>query len=193
MIGFLRGNVLSVESSFLVLEVNGVGYEVFVTGSLLANISQKKDPLSLWIYTGFRQDALELYGFSSLREKKLFLSLLKVNGIGPKMALSILGSCSLDQFIQIIQKEDIKALMALPKVGKKTAGQIFLTLKGEVIKELFSGDEKVQGYGQVVSALQALGFNTVEIQWAFKQMQWEGHLEKDLKKALYFLNQRQSS
>ena len=119
MIGFLRGNVLSVESSFLVLEVNGVGYEVFVIGSLLANISQKKDPLSLWIYTGFRQDALELYGFSSLREKKLFLSLLKVNGIGPKMALSILGSCSLDQFIQIIQKEDIKALMALPKVGKK--------------------------------------------------------------------------
>ena len=68
-----------------------------------------------------------------------------------------------------------------------------MTLKGEVIKELFSGDEKVQGYGQVVSALQALGFNTVEIQWAFKQMQWEGHLEKDLKKALYFLNQRQSS
>ena len=193
MIGFLRGNVLSVESSFLILEVNEVGYEVFVTGSLLASLAHKKDPLSLWIYTAFRQDALELYGFSSLKEKKLFLSLLKVNGIGPKMALSILGSCSLDQFIQIIQTEDIKALMALPKVGKKTAGQIFLTLKGEVIKELSSGDEKVQGYGQVVSALQALGFNTVEIQWAFKQMQWEGHLEKDIKTALYFLNQRKSS
>ena len=193
MIGFLRGNVLSVESSFLILEVNGVGYEVFVSGSLLASLAHKKDPLSLWIYTAFRQNALELYGFSSLREKKLFLSLLKVNGIGPKLALSILSSCSLDQFIQIIQKEDIKALMALPKVGKKTAGQIFLTLKGEVIKELSLGDKKVQGYGQVVSALQALGFNTVEIQWAFKQMQWEGHLEKDIKNALYFLNKRQSS
>ena len=190
MIGFLRGNIILVESSFVVLEVNGVGYEVFVSGSLLSGLSEKKEPLSLWIYTAFRQDALELYGFSSLREKTLFLSLLKVNGIGPKMALSILSSCSLDQFIRIIQKEDIKALMALPKIGRKIAGQIFLTLKGEVIKELTLEEDKAQGYDQVVSALQTLGFNIMEIQWAFKQMQWEGHLEKDLKKALYFLNQR---
>lgn len=193
MIGFLRGNVLSIQPSFLVLEVNGVGYEVHASPSLLGSLSEKKDPLSLWIHTAFRQDSLELYGFSSLKEKQLFLSLLKVNGIGPKMALSILGSCSLNQFIQMIQKEDVKALMALPKVGKKTAGQILLTLKGEVVKESSFEDGKTKASDQVAYALQNLGFGSMEIQWAFSQMKWKGHLESDIKQALYLLNQKQNS
>ena len=89
-----------------------------------------------------------------------------MNGIGPKMALSILGACSLNRFIEIIQKEDMKALMALPKVGKKTAGQIFLTLKGEVVKEFVSENKQIVSKEQVESALQKLGFGSVEIQYA---------------------------
>lgn len=190
MIGFLKGNILSTESDSLILDVNGVGYEIFVSSSLLQEVSVKKDSLSLWIYTAAREHALDLYGFSSLKEKRLFLSLLKVNGIGPKMALSILGACALERFIEIIQKEDMKALIALPKVGKKTAGQIFLTLKGEVIKEFVSEDRQVLSKERVESALQKLGFGSAEIQYAFKRMEWENHLEKDLKKALYVLDRR---
>lgn len=190
MIGFLKGNVLTTEADTLILDVHGVGYEIFVSNSLLKEISLKKNSLSLWIYTAARQDALDLYGFSSLKEKRLFLSLLKVNGIGPKMALSILGTCPLDRFIDIIQKEDMKALMALPKVGKKTAGQIFLSLKGEVVKEFVSENKQILSKEQVESALQKLGFGSAEIQYAFNRIEWEDHLEKDLKKALYLLNQR---
>lgn len=190
MIGFLKGTALSIETDSLILDVGGVGYEIFISHSLLKGMSLKGDSLSLWIYTAFRQDSLELYGFSSLKEKKLFLSLLKVNGIGPKMALSILSACSLDRFIEIIQKEDIKALMTLPKVGKKIAGQIFLSLKGEVIKEFVSDNRQALSKEKVESALQKLGFGNLEIQWVFKQMEWKDHLEKDLKKALYLLNQR---
>ena len=190
MIGFLKGNVISTETDSLVLDVNGVGYNIFVSHSLLKDLSVKGDSLSLWIYTAFRQDALDLYGFSSVKEKKLFLSLLKVTGIGPKMALSILGACPLDRFIEIIQKEDIKALMALPKVGKKTAGQIFLSLKGELVKEFVSENKQILSKEQVESALQKLGFGNLEIQWAFDRMEWKDHLEKDLKKALYLLDQR---
>lgn len=190
MIGFLRGTVLATQVKGLVLEVGGVGYEVQVSASLLRE--SKKDVMSLWIHTAFRDNALELYGFSTLQEKKFFLSLLKVSGIGPKMALSILSSVSLDQFVQIIQNEDIKSLMALPKVGKKTAGQIFLSLKGEIISELAGEHKKPKGQDQVFSALKSLGFVSTEIQWAFSQMKWENHLERDLKKALFYLNQKQS-
>ena len=187
MIGFLRGSVVSSDASdgSLILEADGVGYEIFAPRSLQA---RPADALSLWIHTAFRDQAIELYGFSSLNEKRLFLSLLKVNGIGPKMALSILSSCPAARFVQMVQTEDMKALTGLPKVGKKTAGQIILNFKGK----LTLPEEKGEDHASAAAALEKMGFSSSEIQWALSRIKWEGRLSSDLKSALKLLGGKQA-
>ena len=191
MIGFLTGKVVSLKKSSLILETGGVGYEVFVSKTALEAVSQQGGRTSLWIHTGFRQEVLELYGFLSEEEKELFLSLLKVKGVGHRMALSILGSCSLEQFVRLIQEENIKALTALPRVGRKIAQQIVLTLQ-ERVSDIFIGkkDEHPPHSEKVIKALEKLGFNSAEIQGALDSMEWRNDLEKDLKQALSRLNRR---
>ena len=186
MIGFLKGLLISQTLKSLLLEAGGVGYEVQVS-SLTSQRFKKGSFVSLWIYTSLRQDSLELYGFSSLKEKELFLSLLKVKGIGPKMALLILGSCSLEQFIRMISEENIKALSALPKIGKKTAQQIVLSLK-EKISDTLVGSSSTSPYGEkLFFALENLGFHASEIREVLGKIKWEEDLKKDLKQALFFL------
>ena len=186
MIGFLKGLLISQTLKGLLLEAGGVGYEVQVS-SLTSQQFKKGSFVSLWIYTSLRQDSLELYGFSSLKEKELFLSLLKVKGIGPKMALLILGSCSLKQFIRMISEENIKALSALPKIGKKTAQQIVLSLK-EKISDTLVGSSSTSPYGEkLFFTLENLGFHASEIREVLGKIKWEEDLKKDLKQALFFL------
>jgi len=183
MIGWISGRIISQKDSFVVLETGGVGYEIQVPFVVGKEWVQKKQG-SLWIYTHFRQDVMELYGFLTKEEKSFFISLLKVNGIGPKMALSILNSASLDQFIQWIQKENVKAFMALPRVGKKMAQQIIITLK-EKISETFVGTKvQKENSEKVYSALESLGFNSEEIRKVIHQMEWKDNLEEDIKQAL---------
>jgi len=116
MIGFLNGKIILKQGAHLVVDVSGVGYEVQVSNTFSGTV-KLGSLVSLWVYTCVRQDQLELFGFSNQSEKQLFLSLLKVNGVGPKMALTILGSCSLEKFVQMIKEENIKALTLLPRVG----------------------------------------------------------------------------
>ena len=189
MIGFLTGQVVSLKASSLILETGGVGYEVMASKTTLEFLSQKGSRVSLWIYTSFRQETLELYGFLSEEEKTLFLALLKVKGVGARMALSILGACSLEQFIRLIKEEDIKALTALPRVGRKMAQQIVLTLQ-EQVSDTFIGskDKKPFSSEKVTQALSGLGFSPAEIQEALGQIQWQNNLKKDLQQALTYLN-----
>ncbi len=186
MIGFIKGSLISQELNSLLVETGGVGYEVQVASTTSRQFTKGKF-VSLWIYTCLRQDCLELFGFSTPEEKELFLSLLKVKGVGPKMALLILGSCSLDQFVHMIKEENIKALSALPKVGKKTAQQIVLSLK-EKVSDTLVGSSSKSPYGeQLFSALENLGFNPSEIKEALGKIKWEEDLKSDLKQALAVL------
>lgn len=186
MIGFIKGVLISQELNSLLVETGGVGYEVQVSSTTSQQL-KKGGLISLWIYTCLRQDCLELFGFSSLKEKELFLSLLKVKGIGPKMALLVLSSCSLDQFVRMISEENIKALSALPKIGKKTAQQIVLSLK-EKISDTLVGSSPKSPYGEkLFFALENLGFHSSEIREALGKIKWEEDLKKDLKQALSFL------
>lgn len=187
MIGYITGRVLFQKDFTLILETGGVGYEIQASRSGREVLSKNKEG-SLWIYTHFRQDIMELYGFSSHDEKQLFLSLIKVNGIGPKMALKILNACSLDQFISWIQEENIKAFMALPRVGRKMAQQIILTLKENLSEEFIIGKEFSKS-SKVISALEALGFGSEEIRGALHKMDWKDDLQEDIKQALIHLNQ----
>ena len=191
MIGFLTGQALSLRANSVILETGGVGYEVSVSKTTLESIAQKEGRISLWIHTGFRQEALELYGFLSEEEKNLFLSLLKVKGVGFRMALSILGACRLEQFVLWIKEENIKALTALPRVGRKMAQQIVLTLQ-EQVSETFigAGDKKPPQWKKVESALSGLGFSGMEIQEALQNIEWRDDLKKNLQEALTRLNKR---
>ena len=191
MIGFLTGQVLSLNSASLILETGGVGYEVLVSKTTLESVAQKGGRVSLWIHTGFRQETLELYGFLSEEEKNFFLSLLKVKGVGFRMALSLLGYCSLEQFVRWIKEENVKALTALPRVGRKMAQQIVLTLQ-EQASETFigAGDKKPPQWEKVRRALSGLGFSGMEIQEALQNIQWRDDLKKDLQEALAWLNKR---
>ena len=187
MIGYITGRVISQRDSAIILETGGVGYEIQTSRSGREIVLKNKKG-SLWIYTHFRQDVMELYGFSTYDEKKLFLSLIKVNGIGPKMALNILNACSLEQFIRWIKEENIKAFMALPRVGRKMAQQIILTLKENLSTDLVVGKE-TSGSAKVISALEALGFGFEEIRGALHKMDWQDDLQEDIKQALTHLNQ----
>lgn len=169
MIGYLRGRVRDITDETMVLDVQGVGYEVFCTDRLLDHARERMGDLAeLWISTHVREDAFHLFGFESRDEKNFFLTLLKVNGVGPKLALSALSGATATEIARLIENEDVKALTKLPKVGKKTAEQMILTLKGKLVsQEPARGGEgpTITGLAarEVSSALVNLGFRPVDV------------------------------
>ena len=124
MIAYLHGRLLIKRDNCLVLNVQGVGYEVFVSQSTLDAPVDLANEMSLLIYTHVREDALALYGFATPLERQLFVDLIKVSSVGPKLALAVLSGIRPDDLVVIIKKKDIAKLMAVPGVGKKTAERI---------------------------------------------------------------------
>lgn len=191
MIGYLRGRIRERQTETVLLEVegSGIGYEVACSTSTLAEL-QEDLVTELWIHTHVREDALTLFGFLSSEEKNFFLSLLKVNGVGPKMALTILSGASPDQIRHMIEAEDVKALSALPKVGKKTAEQLILTLKGKLVKlerdprkaKPESKEPSLQR--ELSSALVNLGFRPQDVEKVVSQIPEELDLEEGLRRGL---------
>lgn len=144
MIGFLRGFVVGrggQQEEVITLDVSGVGYELTCSANTLDDIvsfensggpEQEPSEVQLWVQTQMREDSLTLFGFSTVLEKRMFNSLLKVNGVGPKMAIKILSGARMDQLASMIDAGDVKSLSNLPKVGKKTAEQLILALRGKL-------------------------------------------------------------
>jgi Holliday junction DNA helicase RuvA len=187
VIGYLKGKILDkqIESNhaLLLVEVNGVGYEVLVSLSF----AQKKlvqDPVELFIHTHFREDALELFGFSSSWEKTVFRSLMTVSGIGAKTALNILSNVSPNDLLVAIIKQDTKFLTSLNGIGKKTAERIVLELKDKAHKlmqensfEIKTIEEKavastydLQILNEALLALVSLGFKESEVKNVLKEL-----------------------
>ena len=187
MIGFLRGKVICRQGSCVVLETGGVGYELQVSKTA-AEALALNSLASFWVCAFVRQDSLELFGFERPEEKRFFLCLLKVNRIGPKMALNLLGSCSLEQLARMIREGDTKALGVLPGVGKKMAQQIALTLKDQISENFAETQGEDRHSGKVAKALESLGFAAGEIREALARVSWTQDLEKDIKQALSSLN-----
>ena len=163
MIGFLEGVVFDVSNESFILNVNGVGYDISASTQTLTDVhvllGQK---LKVWIYSHVREDAFQLFGFLQKPEKDFFIQLLKVNGVGPKSALSVLSGAPLANIQQWIEDSDAKALSSLPKVGKKTAEQIILTLKGKLvlIESKAKAPKVSETHRQISSALVNLGFKS---------------------------------
>ena len=129
MIGSLRGQIIHKQPPCLILEVQGVGYEVQSPMTTFYNLTDDSQEIILYIHMTVREDAQILYGFTQLTERTLFRTLLKVSGVGGKMALAILSGMTTVEFQQAIQTSNITALTALPGVGKKTAERLVVEMK----------------------------------------------------------------
>ena len=192
MIGYLKGNVLEVGLETAILEVNGIGYEVLCPGPILQELSTQRDRIQeLWIYTHVREDALNLFGFSSRDEKEFFLTLLKINGVGPKLALSILSGASIEKIMAMIEAEDVKGLTLLPKVGKKTAEQMVLSLKGKLVLGATSGSKKTSPASQnlmlITSALVNLGYKINDVEKVITEFPRDMEIQEGVRRGLQVL------
>lgn len=170
MIGRLTGRLLEKNPPALLIDVNGVGYEVDAPMSTFYSLPPLNESISLFIHMLVREDAQLLYGFASRTERVLFRALLKVNGVGAKVALSILSGMSTDEFLACISTKDVNALIRVPGIGKKTAERLLVELQDKVdvldIGGLPSGtrpktnDESART--QAEEALAALGYKPAE-------------------------------
>ncbi|MCV6604566.1 MAG: Holliday junction branch migration protein RuvA [Porticoccaceae bacterium] len=129
MIGRLSGVLLEKQAPDLLLDVQGVGYEVQVSLTTFFALPNVGEPVTLHTHFVVRDDAQLLYGFSGQRERELFRTLIKVNGVGPKMALAILSGMNPDEFVRCVQGNDSAALVRLPGVGKKTAERLIIEMR----------------------------------------------------------------
>lgn len=181
MIAYLRGKVLETTAETAILDVNGVGYELYCTGGAFRKITVGA-VAELYTYLQVKEDGVTLFGFASTKEKELFLKLISVSGVGPKMGISILASLSADDFAVAVATADVKRLSAVKGLGKKTAEKIVLELHGKIsAAEVLgaSGDSLTPAADtatklsaqdeEAVSALMGLGFTRAESTQAVKK------------------------
>lgn len=172
MIGYLRGKVTYLFSDHCFIDVEGVGYRVYMAASTRQKLVTGSS-VTLFTYMDVRQDAIILFGFYSQEEYNLFLHLTSVTGIGPKVALGVLSAMSPADFCAAVRQKDAVFLTRIPGIGKKTAERIILELKdklGAAAPDAGGFDESQQDYntndgvaGQAIAALVALGYSAAEI------------------------------
>lgn len=185
MIGSLRGRLISKKPDNIIIETGGVGYQVMVPINLLSMLPEEGSEVFLHIYTHVREDSLQLYGFPSEEEKKVFTTLLGVTGIGPKMALNILSGFAVKDFMRAIDSEDVALLCRVPGLGKKTAHRLILELR----EKLVTKEVKDRVFDDTLSALINLGYKKSEALEALERAYKSGHtrVEDLLKESLKYL------
>ena len=163
MIAFLRGHILEKQPNRIVVDVNGVGYDVFVPLSTFYGLGEPGSDIALRVHTHVREDALALYGFATRLEQDLFERLIGISGIGPKLALAVLSGIEPPDLLRAIERSDLARLTAIPGVGKKTSERIVLELKDRLPHvDLTSADREAEPPAlrdDVLSALINLGYH----------------------------------
>jgi holliday junction DNA helicase RuvA len=134
VIGFLKGRLAVKQPPMLLVDVNGVGYELEAPMSTFYGLPATGEPVALFTHLVVREDAHILYGFAAESERRLFRALLKVSGVGPKIALGILSGASVEDFLRIIEAEDIGMLTRIPGIGRKTAERVIIEMRDSVQK-----------------------------------------------------------
>lgn len=191
MIAFLNGVVRLIRKETVVLDVNGVGYEVYMANSDIQTIGEE---LFLYTYQHVREDAILLYGFVKENDYEVFMRLINVKGIGPKTALNMLGAMPGDDMIEAIENDDVKRLKTLPGIGARTASQIVLDLKGKFISVETTKEVKVDNpvWKETEEALMALGYRANQLSAVRKEFSHRKDLSVNdmLRQALAFLAKR---
>lgn len=170
MFDYVSGKIAEVSENRIIVDCGGVGFALTATASACAEYS-RKEQAAIPVYLAVREDALELYGFSTKRERELFLNLISVSGVGAKLAITLLSGMSADRLATAIASADVKALSAVKGVGKKTAERIALELRDKIaasadisiVSALTTVDEKA------VLALVSLGYEKKEAETAVKK------------------------
>ena len=181
MYAYINGVVTEIESNYIVVETGGIGYLIYTASPYSFNVSES---YKIYLYQNVREDEISLYGFKSLDEKKLFLKLIDVKGLGPKMALPILATGSIDGVIDAIERENVLYLKKFPKIGDKVARQIILDLKGKLVTSNVAS-EPVND--ELKEALQALGYRSTDIQRVVSKVSNSLSIEEQIKEALKLL------
>src|ERR671932_303232 len=132
MIAHLSGKLLAKQATSLIIDVGGVGYEVTIPLSTFYDLEDPGAHLNLRIYTHVREDALQLYGFKTARERELFQQLISVSGIGPKLGITMLSGMSADEIIASIRTSNLARLTSIPGIGKKTAERLVIELRDKI-------------------------------------------------------------
>ena len=169
MIGRLTGRLASKAPDQILLDVSGVGYLIHIPLSTFYELPEQESPASLWIHTHVREEALALYGFLTERERSLFLLLLGVTGIGPRVALTVLSGIPPSELVDALRRQDVRRLVAVPGVGKKTAERMVLELAEKAANlpgEAPLKTPEAVASDDVLSALVNLGYRKAEAERA---------------------------
>lgn len=195
MIGRLRGTLAEKQPPHLVLDVNGLGYELEVPMTTLYRLPSVGEPLTLHTHLVVREDAQLLYGFFGKRERDFFRELIRLNGVGPKLALALMSSLEVDELVRCVQSQDTSALTKVPGVGKKTAERLLVELKDrfkawETVPAMFALVPNQPGgpdaapvataENDAVSALISLGYKPQEASKAISAIKEKGLSSEDM-------------
>ena len=183
MYGYIKGIVKDIESNYIIIDNNDIGYQVYVPNPYSYKLDEK---YTVYTYSYIREDEYSLYGFNDKEELKLFLKLISVKGLGPKMALPMLATGSINGIIDAIDRENILYLKKFPKIGDKVARQIILDLKGKLASNDKNND-KDNVSDELMEALLALGYKRADITKIAKSVDTSLTIENQIKEALKLL------
>lgn len=193
---YINGKLAIKKELFVVIDVMGVGYKIYMAPNFISQLPSVGDTVKVYVYTNIKEDAMDLYGFSSESELSMFEMLLSVSGVGPKAALAILSAVGLSNFALAVVTDDDKTITQAPGIGPKTAKRIILELKDKMktedamnsMKELpktASAFNQVNKKSEVVSALVVLGYGGMQARQAVNAIYEDDRsLEDNIKKAL---------
>jgi len=181
MYGYIKGIVTEIESSYIILENNNIGYLIHVANPYSFSIGNE---YKIYLYTQIKEDEHLFYGFKEKEEKELFLKLISVKGLGCKMAMPMLATGSIGGIIDAIDRENILYLKKFPKIGDKVARQIILDLKGNLTS---STDDIVNTNSELIEVLTSLGYKNQDIKKIIPNVDVNLSLEEQVKEALKLL------
>jgi len=180
MIDFINGIVEEIGSDHITISTNGIGFKVFTPNPY---VFKENDESKVYLYNHIREDEYSLYGFKTKEERELFLKLLNVKGLGPKVAMPILATGSIEGIMDAIDRENILYLTKFPKVGEKLARQIILDLKGKLVAKQ---DTKVVNE-ELKEVLESLGYKGADIKRIITEVDSTLSIEEQVKEALKLL------
>ena len=180
MYNYIKGIIVDITSNSIVIDNNGIGYNVFVANPYSFTVNNE---YKVYLYNKVAEDENSLYGFKTEEERQLFLKLINVKGLGPKIAIPMLATGSVDGIVDAIDRENVLYLTKFPKVGDKLARQIILDLKGK----LAANPQSTQGNNELVDALESLGYKSADIKKVLPHIDYTETIENQIKQALKLL------
>lgn len=186
MIGWLAGKLLATDKDRIVVDVNGIGYQVIPSAGVVRNKVKIGEDIRLFVYTHVREDQLSLFGFSNLEEKQMFELLLSVSGVGPKSALSVLSRGNPGEVRDAVANADVEFFQSVSGLGKKTAQRIIIDLKSKLgdLEELDLQGKNEPAAKELIMALKSMGFSADEAKAAVKRVDLQLPLDKQIRLAL---------